>query len=146
MRFAFCATIRASAVSGDATNRNAFGCAASFQRPRSLAYRNTDIACHFLHETRDGGPAGLFVGITRINDRWPWDGERLPAIVDEEIITWTRNESDGDWEAFDLEWLDEGKEQVGRMLIRWVPGFRAWSQWADRNPKEILDPRLYARE
>jgi len=123
-----------------------FGCAASFQRPRSLAYRNTDIACHFLHETRDGGPAGLFVGITRINDRRPWDGERRPAIVDEKTITWMQNESDGDWEVFDLEWLPDGREYVERMLVRWGPGARSWSQRADRNPKEILDPRLQARE
>ncbi len=125
--------------------RKAFGCAASFQRPNSPAYRNTDIACHFLHETH-GGPAGLFVGITKARNRRKWDVKDLPAIVDEKTITWMRDESDGDWEVFDLEWLPDGREYLERMRIRWGPGVRAWSQWADRNPKEILEPPLHARE
>ena len=126
--------------------RNAFGCAASFQRPRSPAYRNTDIACHFLHETRDGGPAGLFVGITEVSNRRKWDAKTRPAIYHEKTVTCMRNDPDKDWEVFDLEWLDGGKEQVGGMLIRWGPGARAWSQWAGRNPKEILELQRHAGE
>ena len=123
-----------------------FGCCASFQRPNSPAYRNTDMACHFLHETRDGGPAGLFVGITEVSNRRKWDAKTRPAIYHEKTVTCMRNDPDKDWEVFDLEWLDDGKEQVGSMLIRWGPGVRAWSQLADRNPKEIVEPLPHERE
>ena len=48
--------------------RKAFGCSASFQKPRSAAYKNRPYACHFLWEKEkltDGDFTGLFVGITR---------------------------------------------------------------------------------
>ncbi len=122
---------------------------ASFQKRKPSPYAETDIACHFLPETLPNGSdhAARFVGITRINDRWPWDGERLPAI-DKKTMTRMRNESDGDWEAFDLEWFPDGQKYVERLLTGWGSGTRAWSQWASsrRKPKEILELRLQARE
>ncbi|MCY4007123.1 MAG: GIY-YIG nuclease family protein [Rhodobacteraceae bacterium] len=128
--------------------RRSLGCYASFQTRQPSPYAETDIACHFLPETvPDGvGHAALFVGITRITDRWDWDGERLPAIVDEEIVSLVRNDPGTGLEVFDLEWLSDGSEYVERMLIGWGLGARAWSQWASGQPKDILELRRHATE
>ncbi|TYC56103.1 GIY-YIG nuclease family protein [Rhodobacterales bacterium] len=124
----------------------AFGCFASFQKRSNSPYRGTEIACHFLPgPMQDNGDAtALFVGITRIIDRWDWDEVRMPSIVDDNIIETERDRRD--IEAFDLEWLALGREHAERVLINWGTGTRAWSQWAHTNPKEILELRLQPQE
>jgi hypothetical protein len=126
----------------------AFGCFASFQRPKPSPYEGIEIACHFVPgPTLPGGDAtGLFVGTTRILDRWIWDGHRLPSILDQAVIDSELGSRDLD--AFDLQWIEEGHGYSERILIRWgVPNStRAWSQWANRKPKEILELRLDRRE
>jgi len=129
--------------------RKAFGCSASFQKPRSPAYKNRPYACHFLWEKEklpDGDFTGLFVGITKVSPGRKWDGEECPAISHEETVAQMRDDPDKDWEIFDLEWLEDGKEQVGSMLIRWGnrASTRAWSQCADQKPKEIVELRRRA--
>lgn len=125
-----------------------FGCFASFQRRNPSPYAEAQLACHFVPGPMlgDGDTTGLFVGITRINDRWDWNGGRLPAIQDPEIIEGERDRRDVD--AYDLEWLAAGSAYTERILVRWGPpaGARAWSQWAARRHKEILELRLDRRE
>lgn len=125
-----------------------FGCFASFQARNPSPYAGVHIACHFVPgpTLADGDATGLFVGTTRITDRWAWDGVRLPAIRDQDILETARGRQDVD--AFDLEWSDEGRAFSERVLIRWGPpaATRAWSQWGDRSPKEILELRIDARE
>lgn len=123
-----------------------FGCFASFQRQNPPPYGGVEIASHFLPAPNlpDGTLTALYVGTTRIVDRWEWDGERLPMIQDAEIIEGERGRENVD--AFDLEWIEEGREYAERLLINWGPGGRAWSQWAHRRQKEILEIRLQPQE
>ena len=125
-----------------------FGCFASFQRRKQSPYSGTQLACHFVPGPTlpDRDATGLFVGITRINDRWNWDGRRLPAIQDPEIIESERDRQDV--HAFDLEWLERSFAYSERILVRWgaPASARAWSQWAERGQKEILELRLDRRE
>lgn len=125
-----------------------FGCFASFQRRTPSPYAEAQLACHFVPGPMlaDGDATGLFVGITRIGDRWDWDGDRMPAIADPEIIESERDRQDV--HAFDLEWIEAGLGHSERILVRWGPpaAARAWSQWAARRHKEILELRLDRRE
>ncbi len=125
---------------------HAFGCFASFQRRTPPPYGGVEVACHFLPDANlpDGTLTALYIGTTRIVDSWAWDGERLPLIHDAEIIEGERGRENVD--AFDLEWLEQGNEYSERLLINWGQGGRAWSQWADRRPKSILEIRLQAQE
>ena len=130
--------------------RTALGCYASFQTPGSNSpYNDSDIACHFLSQPSlaDGTQNALFVGITRIRDRWPWDpnGDRQPVIDDAQIVAEMRDCTDAQ-EAYDLEWLPIGQDYVERLLIGWGDGTLQWSQWAGTNPKDILELRLEPRE
>lgn len=125
----------------------AFGCFASFQKRSNSPYGGgMDLACHFLPgPTLDGGVAtALFLGATRIIDRWIWDEQRLPRIRDEAIIATERGRQD--IEAFDLEWVQAASPYSERLLIHWGAGTRSWSQWAGRHRKGILEFRLNAQE
>lgn len=126
--------------------RQAFGCFASFQRRRPPPYGGVTLACHFLPALNlpDGSLTALYVGTTRITDQWAWDGNRLPQIADDEIIAGERGRENVD--AFDLEWLEPGSEYSERLLINWGQGGRAWSQWADRRERAILEIRLQPHE
>jgi hypothetical protein len=123
-----------------------FGCFASFQKRAQPPYGGVDLACHFLPATNlsDGTLTALYVGTTRIADRWAWDGERLPLIRDAEIIEGEKGRENID--AFDLEWIEQGSEYAERLLINWGRGGRAWSQWAHTNQKAILEVRLEPQE
>lgn len=125
---------------------NAFGCFSSFQRRRPDPYHRVEIASHFLPGPNlpDGSLTSLYIGTTRIVDRWAWDGQRMPRIRDEQIIADEMGRHDVN--AFDLEWLDAGGEFAERLLINWGPGWRAWYQWANRRPKAVLELRLQAQE
>lgn len=125
---------------------NAFGFFASFQRRKPAPYHGVEVASHFLPGPNlpDGSLTALYVGTTRIVDRWAWDGQRRPQIADEQIIADETGRQNVD--AFDLEWLDAGREYAERLLINWGTGGRAWFQWADGRPKAILELRLQAQE
>jgi hypothetical protein len=125
---------------------NAFGCFSSFQRRRPDPYQGVELASHFIPAPNlpDGSLTALYVGTTRIVDRWDWDGQRMPQIVDEQIIAGEMGRQD--IHAFDLEWLDAGRDCSERLLIDWGLGARAWFQWADRRPKAILEIRFQAQE
>jgi hypothetical protein len=125
-----------------------FGCFASLQRRSPSPYSGAKLACHFVPgpPLADGDATGLFVGITDIHDRWDWDGYRLPALLDAEILEAERGRQD--LHAFDLAWVAAGSVYAERILVRWGPpaGARACSQWAGRQHKQVLELRLDRRE
>ena len=123
----------------------AFGCFASFQKRVNSPYRGTDTVCHFLPgpPLPNGDASAIFLGTTRILDRWQWDGGRMPIFFDAEIIETERGRLDV--EAFDLEWLEIGRDYAERILVNWGAGTRAWSQWAHSKPKDIVELRLRAQ-
>lgn len=124
----------------------AFGCFASFQNRVNSPYGDVELACHFLPgpTLSDGSATALFVGSTRVLDRWLWDDNRMPQLFDAEIVTseYGRREI----EAFDLEWIEKGHDYCERVLINWGTGTRAWSQWPIRNPKQIIELRRSAQD
>tara|TARA_R110002020_G_scaffold34066_29_gene103888 strand:- start:51115 stop:51957 length:843 start_codon:yes stop_codon:yes gene_type:complete len=124
----------------------AFGCFASFQNKANSPYRGAGAACHFLPGPTldDGSATALFIGTTKIIDRWDWDEVRMPRIIDPEVIQEEKGQKN--IEVFDLEWVEAGHGFAERLLIRWGTGTRAWSQWAARNSKEILELRLQAQD
>ncbi|MGC1496303.1 MAG: GIY-YIG nuclease family protein [Sulfitobacter sp.] len=124
----------------------AFGCFASFQRQANSPYLGATGACHFIPGPllRNGDATALFLGTTRINDRWPWDEIRMPAILDPEVIETEYGRLE--LEAFDLEWVEHGHELAERILVRWGTGTRAWSQRAHLQNKEIMEVRMQAQE
>ncbi|MHA6346445.1 GIY-YIG nuclease family protein [Roseivivax sp. CAU 1761] len=126
--------------------RAAFGSFASFQKKGNCPYNGSGYAAHFLPwaPLEDGTPTGLFAGITRVLDRWDWDGGRLPRMQDSEVIAYETGKDSV--VAYDLEWIEEASPYAERVLIRWGAGTRAWSQWASRNSKEILEFRMQAQE
>lgn len=120
------------------------GCFASFQWLSPSPYTGVHMACHFVPgpTLADGDATALFIGVTRILDRWDWDGHRLPCLRDPEILEANRGRLET--EAFDLEWLPAARAYSERLLVRWgaQASARDWSQWADRTPKEIVEYRL----
>ncbi len=124
----------------------ALGCFASFQYRKPSPFAAGQVACHFLPgpTLADGDASALFIGATRILERWDWDGVRLPVIQDQQVIDGEMGGENID--AFDLEWIDEVSAFCERILIRWGAAARAWSQWGNRTSKEILELRIDPRE
>ena len=133
-----------------ARGRDAFGCFASFQRRDRTPYgAGYQFACHFIAGPSNGAAphTALFVGATRIVERWNWErqGERLPTIREDRVIAdYRANEQPH--EAFDLEWIDDVSEYAERLLIRWIGGPINWHQSADLQGREILELRLMPQE
>lgn len=126
----------------------AFGCFASFQKRRPSPFLGVTLACHFLPGPTlpNGNASALFLGITRILDQWRWDETRLPVLQDEDVLKTEEGREDID--AFDLVWLEEGADYCERLLVQWgtPASTRAWSQWANRGEKQIVELRLSPQE
>lgn len=125
-----------------------FGCYASFQKKSPSPYAKSTLACHFLPgpNTLDGKPTAIYLGTTKVLDKWDWDGKRMPRIYHEELIKRQLAKSFEGLEAFDLEWFNAGSEYAERIVIDWGSGTRAWFQWADRKEKELLEIRSSKHE
>lgn len=128
--------------------KNAFGCFASFQKRNPSPYAGVRLACHFLAgpTLENGDSSALFIGTTRILDQWVWNGGRLPVLQDAIILEAERGRENID--AFDLEWLQRGGDFAERVLLRWGPpaAARAWTQWGNRQSKEIVELRVNPHE
>ena len=91
----------------------------------------------------DGDDTALFVRAHRVLDRWIWTGhDRVPALAHPHELLPVKKGV----EAFDLEHLPQYDQFAGRVLVRWGKSTRGWSQWADRQPKEVVELRLSAAE
>jgi len=125
----------------------AFGCFASFQTMARSPYGGAELACHFVPGPTlpDGDATALYIGTTKIIDRWSWDGIRIPVLQDTSIIENQRSQL-VNVEAFDLEWCNAAKAFSERILVRWGSGSRAWFQRAERRQKEIVEVRRQAQE
>lgn len=114
---------------------------ASIQRPGAKSPFNGALhALQFVPgPTLPGGEqSALFVGAHAILDEWAWgDGSRRPRTMLEN----TGNTMGPTIAAYDLEEVPELEEFAGRVLVRWgtAASSRAWSQWAHRKPKEIVE-------
>ncbi|MDO6480568.1 GIY-YIG nuclease family protein [Shimia thalassica] len=109
----------------------------SFQKfGNSSPYRGAKIAFQFLPM---GGSNSLFVGAHKILDEWESPPElRQPKLYDP---TSKYEKDDTLHFRYDLERLETLEDLVGRVVIDWGAGTRAWSQWAARREKPILEMR-----
>lgn len=108
----------------------------SYQRTGNRTpYRGAEIAFQFVPIGRS---YALFVGAYRILDEW-----RYPAIARQPILydpTFGKNDGH-EHLRYDLELIPEFEDLVGRVLIDWGSGTRAWSQWPTRQDKPIIEFR-----
>ncbi len=120
----------------------AFLCFASLQSTLSSPYRGkTKYAAHFLVGPTLGLDAtAIFIGITSVANSRFWDKIEMPNAIDEKEIA--REIANENVEISDLVWFETTKVYSERLLIDWGAGTRAWSQWANRSPKKILELRL----
>lgn len=78
----------------------------------------------------------MFVGAHEILDEWQYpDDQRQPRLTDP-----TSDYNKDEWTdlRYDLKYFDAFEDLVGRVIIDWGPGTRAWSQWPARRPKPII--------
>ncbi len=99
-------------------------------------YNGASIAFQF---TPMGSTLALFVGAHQILDEWisPPEG-RQPVLFDP---TAGYDKDDTVHLRYDLERYDPFEDLVGRVVIDWGPGTRAWSQWPARRAKPIVELR-----
>ncbi|MEM6672680.1 MAG: GIY-YIG nuclease family protein [Planctomycetota bacterium] len=93
----------------------------------------------------DGSQSGLFVRAHRLGESWPFRaGCRAPASHAARLPVPDRD----DLALHELEHLADFDDYAGRVLVRWGsgPSVRSWSQWAERQPKEVVELRRTASE
>ncbi|SDX32707.1 GIY-YIG catalytic domain-containing protein [Albimonas donghaensis] len=124
--------------------RDRFGAFVSYQLAANSPYAKAEAACHFVPgpPAPGGGLTALFVGATRILGKRPWDGVARPALDHPDVI----ETSDKPVEVFDLAWIESFEPWEGRILIDWGGSARAWSQWAHRQRKPVLELRASAAD
>lgn len=123
--------------------RDRFGSFLSVQDRAHSPYRTDPaFAAHFVPGPTlpTGAASAIFVGLTRLLDRFPWSEDRLPRL-------WLPGDHDnggampGGSEAIegsDHEWLEALADHSGRLLIDWGFAPRSWHQWAAERTKPIL--------
>jgi len=105
-----------------------------YQREDSAnPYHNADIVFQFI--PTENKAEALFVGAYRVLDQWQFpEDQRQHRLYNSEF-----GENDDHTHArFDLERLPEFEDLVGRVVVDWGTGVRAWSQWCNTNQKSIV--------
>lgn len=93
-------------------------------------------AAHFVpgRPLVNGSSTAVFVGLTEVLGRWPWDPAHLPRLW----LAEDKKDPEEDNEAVDQEWLDALAEYEGRLVIDWGFAPRSWHQWAHEKRKPII--------
>lgn len=124
--------------------RDWFGSFISIQRAdRSPVRGGAKYVAQFVSGTAlpSGAQTAIFVGLTEIFGRWPWDPDRLPRLWNTHggIIPQIDNE------AVDFGWLDSLSDKIGT-TIEWGYSPRSWYQWAHLRSKRIIEKQGNALE
>ncbi len=99
-------------------------------------YRGAQLIFQFVPM---GSTLGMFVGAHEILEEWLYpDDQREPRLTD---VTSDYNKGDGTHLRYDLKHFEPFEDLVGRVIIDWGAGTRAWSQWPARRPKPIVELR-----
>lgn len=120
--------------------RHSRGCLESFIGYQRLGnrtpYRGASIVFQFVPI---GSTYALFVGAYRVLEEWPFPADtRQPVLHDPKF----GENDDHQHLRYDLERVSQFEDLVGRLLIDWGTGTRAWSQWPERQDKPIVEIRL----
>lgn len=114
-----------------------FGSFISIQSAANSPLRTAPrYAAHFVPGIRlpNGSSTAVFVGLTEVLDRWPWDPDHLPRL----LLAEDQKNPEDDNEAIDQDWLDALAEYYGKIVVDWGFAPRAWHQWAHDNRKPII--------
>lgn len=116
--------------------REWFGSFISLQRgDRSPVRGGAKYAAQFVpgQPLPNGSATAVFVGMTQIHGRWPWDASHLPRL-------WKTDDTQKphhDNEAVDFEWLDVLSDRIG-LRVGWGYAPRSWYQWAGEKRKALI--------
>ena len=110
----------------------------NYQSSQRISNRKKFSAPFWAVFVADAFDDTLFVGLFAASYRGLLEEDRPKPHVIGEI------DAAGSCDIYDLELDSRLKELIGRLVIDWGPGERAWVQYADRQDKEILE--LRARE
>ncbi|MYA60910.1 MAG: GIY-YIG nuclease family protein [Chloroflexi bacterium] len=128
--------------------RDCFGHFASYQG--KAPYKDCRFAFQFIPERALGGgdQTALFVGATSVAEHWLYDGQRPARMSTPTAMRNSGYMPEVGATAYDLEWLPEFDDLVERLVVRWGPtaATRAWSQWASRQHKEVVELRRDSAE
>jgi len=119
----------------------------TYQRAGLDPFRGAEIAFQFMPGPRltNRQHTALFVEAFWICDMWPYgDGSRkAPYHCDQSQNTQSR-----ETRVYDIRPVDGFSDLSERVLILWgsATSTRSWSQWADRNRKEVLELRREVTE
>ncbi|WP_182912807.1 helix-hairpin-helix domain-containing protein [Paracoccus onubensis] len=106
-----------------------------YQREGSAnPYNNAEIVFQFI--PNENATEALFVGAYRVLDQWTFPDDQRQHIM---YLPEFGENDDRSHARFDLERLPEFEELVGRVVVDWGTGTRAWSQWCNRNQKRIVN-------
>ena len=119
--------------------REHFGDYISYQK-KATPYRNAETAFHFVPDRPlpNGDQTALFVGGTRVVEKWTFDGTRLPSLA---TLPRPEYRMPDEHLAYDLDWVMEFNDLVERVVVRWGTSARSWSQWAHSQRKEVVEIR-----
>lgn len=108
----------------------------AFQRTGGRTpYRGASMIFQFVPVGRSGA---LFVGAYRILDEWVFPADPRQHILHDPAFG---ENDDHEHLRYNLERIPEFEDLVGRILIEWGSGTRAWSQWPARQDKPIIELR-----
>ncbi|MDO6477984.1 GIY-YIG nuclease family protein [Shimia thalassica] len=113
----------------------------SYQRTGNRTpYRGATVVFQFVPV---GSSYALFVGAYRILGEWQFPTfSRQPILHDPEF----GENDDHEHLRYDLERVPEFEDLVGKLLIDWGTGTRAWSQWPARQDKPIIEIRAQRQD
>ncbi len=97
-------------------------------------YNKAEIVFQFI--PGKNATEALFVGAYRVLKQWKFPEDQRQHILYRPEF----GENDDHPHArYDLERLPEFEDLVGRVEVAWGAGTRAWSQWCNRNQKQIIN-------
>ena len=128
--------------------RDCFGHFASYQG--GTPYNSCRYAFQCIPERPldDGDQAALFVGAMCVGHKWRHNRRRKARMSTPDAIRNSNYRPELGLNAYDLTWMPAFDDLAGRLVIRWGPvaATRAWSQWAHKNRKDVIELRRHAAE
>lgn len=124
--------------------RDWFGSFMSIQRAdRSPVRGGAKYAAQFVPgpALSNGSSTAVFVGMSQIYGRGPWDSSRLPRLWHKDDFKNPTHEN----EAVDFGWIDALSDRIGQ-LVDWGDAPRAWYQWAGARRKALISNQENALE
>ena len=112
----------------------------AYQSSQRISNRKKFSAPYWAVFVSDAFDDTVFVGLFAASYQGLLENDRPKPHVVAEI------DPAGSCDIYNLELDDRLKDLIGRLVIDWGPGERAWVQYADRHNKEVLELRAMQSE